>query len=71
MSRHIFINVFRFGGEWYLAEATVKAEEDIELSFNPEIHPDLVEAVELFLDEWLGGVVDCHDKLILQQFPGT
>jgi len=69
---HIFVNVFEFAGEKYVAEAEVRAEEaDIRLSITPEVHPDLEGAVELFLDDWLGEVIDCHSKLILQQFPGA
>ena len=71
MSRHLFINIFEFGGVWYCAEAIVKAEEEVRLSVCPEPHPDIEDAVELFLDEWLGEVVDCHSKLILQKYPGS
>lgn len=63
-TRHTFVNCYEFGGEMYLAEAVVLAEEeDIGLSITPEIHPDLEEAMEMFLDEWLEEVVDCHNEL--------
>ena len=69
---HTFVNLFEFGGGLYLAEALVKAdEEDIRLSIDPEIPERLGDALELFLGDWLGEIVDCHSKLILQQFPGT
>jgi hypothetical protein len=61
---HTFINVFEFAGDMYLAEARVRAEEeDIRLSVDPNPHPDLEDAVELFLDEWLDEVIDCHIEL--------
>jgi len=72
--------VFKFGGEWYCAEARVKAdEEDIGLVIDPEVHPDLQEAVEEFLEDWLKEVVECHIKisstirsrLILLKNPGS
>lgn len=72
MSSHLFINVFKFGGEWYCAEARVKAEEeDIDLVIDPEVHPDLTEAVERFLWDWLKEVVECHSRLILLKYPGS
>lgn len=72
MSSHLFINVFKFGGEWYCAEARVKAdEEDIGLVIDPEVHPDLQEAVEGFLGDWLKEVVECHSRLILLRQPGS
>ena len=69
---HTFVNVFEFKGRGYIAKAMVKAdEEDISLSIDPEIPERLRDALELFLGDWLGEIVDCHSKLILQQFPGT
>ena len=61
---HTFVNVFEFAGEIYVAKAKVRAEEeDIGLLIDPTPHPDLEGAVELFLDEWLGEIVTCHDEL--------
>jgi hypothetical protein len=61
---HLFINVFEFAGERYVVEAKVRAdEEDIRLLVEPTPHPDLEEAVELFLDKWLEEVIDCHIEL--------
>jgi hypothetical protein len=71
MSRHQFINVFKFGGEWYCAEAIVKAEEAFGLVIDPEVHPDLQEAVEEFLGGWLAEVVECHNRLLLLKQPGS
>ena len=69
---HTFLNVFMFRGSAYIAEALVKAdEEDISLVIDPAVPGNLEDEVELFLGDWLGEIVDCHDKLILQQFPGT
>ena len=61
---HLFINVFEFAGEKYVVKAEVRAEEaDIRLSVDPNPHPDLEGAVELFLDEWLEEIIDCHIEL--------
>jgi hypothetical protein len=61
---HLFVNVFEFAEEIYVAKATVRAEEeDIGLLIDPTPHPDVGDAVELFLDEWLEEVVICHDEL--------
>ena len=61
---HTFVNVFEFGGRGYIAEAMVKAdEEDISLQVDPEIPKHLDEAIEDFLGDWLGEVVDCHIEL--------
>lgn len=62
--KHTFVNVFEFAEEMYVAKATVRAEEeDIGLLIDPTPHPDVGDAVELFLDEWLEEVVICHDEL--------
>ena len=61
---HTFVNVFEFGGRGYIAEAMVKAdEEDISLVVDPEIPKHLDDAIEDFLGDWLGEVVDCHIEL--------
>jgi hypothetical protein len=61
---HLFINVFEFAGERYVVKAKVRAEEeDIRLLVDPDPHPDLFCAVELFLDEWLEEVIECHIEL--------
>ena len=61
---HTFVNVFEFAGERYVVQAKVRAEEeDIRLEVEPDPHPDLFGAVELFLDEWLEEVVACHVEL--------
>ena len=61
---HTFVNVFEFSGRGYIAEAMVKAdEEDISLQVDPEIPKHLDEAIEDFLGDWLGEVVDCHIEL--------
>tara|TARA_R110000850_G_scaffold156803_3_gene281015 strand:- start:543 stop:770 length:228 start_codon:yes stop_codon:yes gene_type:complete len=61
---HTFVNVFEFRDTRYVAEAMVKAdEEDISLVVDPEIPRHLDEAIEEFLGDWLGEVVDCHIEL--------
>jgi len=61
---HTFVNVFEFRGRGYIAEAMVKAdEEDISLVVDPEIPKHLDDAIEDFLGDWLGEVVDCHFEL--------
>ena len=61
---HTFVNVFEFGGRGYIAEAMVTAdEEDISLVVDPEIPKHLDDAIEEFLADWLGEVVDCHFEL--------
>jgi|TARA_R110002012_G_scaffold307171_2_gene512508 hypothetical protein len=61
---HTFVNVFEFRGRGYIAEAMVKAdEENISLVVDPEIPKHLDEAIEEFLGDWLGEVVDCHIEL--------
>ena len=61
---HLFINVFDFGGELYVAEAIVaESEEKIGLMIDPPVHPDFDEAVERHLEGWLLEVVDCHNGL--------
>ena len=61
---HTFVNVFEFRGRGYIAEAMVTAdEEDISLVVDPEIPKHLDEAIEEFLGDWLGEVVDCHFEL--------
>ncbi len=61
---HLFINVFDFGGELYVAEAVVReGEKKIGLVIDPPVHPDFDEAVGEHLEDWLLEVVDCHDEL--------
>ncbi len=61
---HTFLNVFEFGGRGYVAEAFVTSEEEaISLSVDPEIPEHLDEAIEEFLEDWLGEIVDCHIEL--------
>tara|TARA_R110000824_G_scaffold6252_1_gene28965 strand:+ start:259 stop:486 length:228 start_codon:yes stop_codon:yes gene_type:complete len=61
---HTFVNVFEFRDTRYVAEAMVKAdEEDISLVVDPEIPRHLDEAIEEFLGDWLGEIVDCHIEL--------
>ena len=63
-TNHTFVNVFEFGGRGYIAEAMVTAgEEDISLVVDPEIPKHLDDAIEEFLADWLGEVVDCHFEL--------
>tara|TARA_R110000765_G_scaffold106643_1_gene197215 strand:+ start:106 stop:333 length:228 start_codon:yes stop_codon:yes gene_type:complete len=61
---HTFVNVFEFRDTRYVAEAMVKAdEEDISLVVDPEIPRHLDEAIEEFLGDWLGEIVNCHIEL--------
>lgn len=61
---HTFINVFKFKGTGYIAEAFVAAdEEDISLVIDPEIPGHLGDDMEVFLGDWLGDVIDCHIEL--------
>ena len=61
---HLFINVFDFGGELYVAEAVVtESDEKIGLNIDPPVHPDFEDAVERHLEDWLLEVVDCHEGL--------
>ena len=61
---HTFVNVFEFRNTRYVAEAMVKAdEEDISLVVDPEIPRHLDEAIEEFLGDWLGEIVNCHIEL--------
>ncbi len=52
--KHTFVNLFEFAGQCYLAEAVSDRDgEDLVFQITPEPHPDLDEAIEDFLGEWL------------------
>jgi hypothetical protein len=52
--KHTFVNLFEFADQCYLAEAVSdKGGEDLIFRITPEPHPDLDEAIEDFLGEWL------------------
>ena len=67
---HLFINLFEFGEEVYCADIVVREGEEwvqfdngnyaVDVSFHPELPPDLVDPVREFLSDWLKEIVRCH-----------